>query len=70
MLQLDLGSELEAQLAKIAQDSGKSVGEVANAAIQAYIEDREDYLLGMAVLNSNEKVFTIEEVRQELGLDA
>ena len=32
------------------------------------LEDREDYLLGIAVLERNEPTITLEELEQHLGL--
>ena len=38
-------------------------------AITEYLQDREDYLLGIARLEEGGKCFTLEEVEKKLGLE-
>jgi RHH-type transcriptional regulator, rel operon repressor / antitoxin RelB len=69
MLGVRLEPELEARLESLAKATGRSKSFYAKEAIRQYIEDREDSLLADKVLRRNEPVFTLEEVKRELGLD-
>jgi len=37
--------------------------------LEQFIEDQEDYLLAASVLKENNKSFSLEEVKQDLGLE-
>jgi RHH-type rel operon transcriptional repressor/antitoxin RelB len=69
MLGVRLEPELEARLESLSKATGRSKSFYAKEAIRQYIEDREDSLLADKILNRNEPVFTLEEVKRELGLD-
>lgn len=69
MLGVRLEPELEARLDSLAKATGRSKSFYAKEAIRQYITDREDSLLADKVLDRNEPVFTLEEVKRELGLD-
>lgn len=42
---------------------------ISKKAIENFLEEREDYLLALAVLERNEPTKTLEEVRKSLGLE-
>jgi RHH-type rel operon transcriptional repressor/antitoxin RelB len=69
MLGVRLEPELEARLESLSKATGRSKSFYAKEAIRQYIEDREDSLLADKILNRNEPVFTLEDVKRELGLD-
>jgi len=69
MLGVRLEPELEARLEALAKATGRSKSFYAKEAIRQYIEDREDALLADRILSRNEPVFTLEEVKRELGLE-
>ena len=48
MLDIRLNPELEEKLASLAKETGRSKSHHAREAIRQYLEDREDYLKGIA----------------------
>lgn len=68
MLGVRLEPELETKLEKLARKTGRSKSYYARAAIRQFLEDREDYLLGVAVLERNESAISLEELERRLGL--
>ena len=69
MLGIRLEPELEERLDRLARETGRTKSYYAKKAIQQFLEDREDYLLGIAVLERNETRTSLAEVRKELGLE-
>ena len=69
MLGVRLEPELEARLDSLAKATGRSKSFYAKEAIRQYIEDCEVSLLADRILSRNEPVFTLEEVKRELGLE-
>ena len=69
MLAVRLDSEIENRLAQLAHETGRSKSYYVKQAIENFLEDREDYLLALAVLEKKEPRKTIAEVRKELGLE-
>jgi len=69
MLAVRLDSSMESQLDNLARETGRSKSYYVKQAIETFLEDREDYLLALAVLERNEPTRTLEEVRKDLGLD-
>jgi RHH-type rel operon transcriptional repressor/antitoxin RelB len=67
MLGLRLDPELEKRLERLAKETGRSKSYYAKLAIRQYLEDREDYLLGIAVLERNEPRISLEDLDRELG---
>jgi RHH-type rel operon transcriptional repressor/antitoxin RelB len=63
-----LEPELESRLEKLARKTGRSKSYYAREPIRQYLEDREDYLLGIAVLERNEPTINLEELERRLGL--
>jgi RHH-type rel operon transcriptional repressor/antitoxin RelB len=69
MLGIRLEPELEKRLASLARKTGRSKSYYAREAIRQYLEDREDYLRGIAALERREPTITLEELERRLGLD-
>lgn len=68
MMGVRLEPELEARLEKLARRTGRTKSYYAREAIRQYLEDREDYLLGLSVLERNEPTISLEELERRLGL--
>jgi RHH-type rel operon transcriptional repressor/antitoxin RelB len=69
MLGIRLEPELEEKLDSLAKQTGRSKSYYAREAIRQYLEDREDYLKGIAALERREPTITLEELERRLGLD-
>ena len=69
MLDIELDLELESRLERLAKETGRSKSYYAKLAIKQFLEDREDYLRGMAALERNEPRISLDELERELGLD-
>ena len=54
MLGIRLEPELEVKLDSLAKETGRSKNYYARKAIRQYLEDREDYLKGIAALERRE----------------
>jgi len=68
MLGIRLDPQLEKRLEKLARKTGRTKSHYAREAIRQYLEDREDYLLGLAVLERDEPTISLEELERRLGL--
>jgi RHH-type rel operon transcriptional repressor/antitoxin RelB len=68
MLGVRLEPDLEARLERLARKTGRSKSYYAKEAIRQFLEDREDYLLGIAVLERNEPTISLKELERRLGL--
>jgi RHH-type rel operon transcriptional repressor/antitoxin RelB len=66
MLGIRLEPELEARLGKLAKKTGRSKSFYAREAIRQYLEDREDYLVGLAVLEREEPTISLEKLELRL----
>lgn len=62
--------ELEKRLEKLAKATGRSKSHYVREAISEYLQEREDYLLGIARLEEGGKRFTLAEVEKKLGLES
>jgi RHH-type rel operon transcriptional repressor/antitoxin RelB len=69
MLGIRLEPELEKRLDQLAKKTGRTKTYYAKLAIKEYLEDREDYLLGIAALERKEPRTQLADVRKELGLE-
>ncbi len=69
MLGIKLEPELESRLDRLAKETGRSKTYYAKLAIKQFLEDREDYLRGIAALERNEPRISLEQLERELGLD-
>jgi len=68
-LSIYLGPAVDNKLRVLARKTGRSKSYYAREAIRQYLEDREDYLKGIAVLERREPTITLEELERRLGLD-
>ena len=68
MLGIRLEPELEEQLESLARETGRSKSYYAKLAIRQFLEDREDYLLGIAALERKEPRISLDDLERELGL--
>lgn len=68
MPSIRLEPELEGRLERLARKTGRSKSYYAREAIRQYLEDREDYLRGIAVLERHEPTISLEELERRLGL--
>jgi RHH-type rel operon transcriptional repressor/antitoxin RelB len=69
MLGIRLDPELESRLERLARDTGRTKSYYAKLAIKQFLEDREDYLRGIAALERKEPRISLEDLERELGLD-
>ncbi len=67
MLGIRLEPELEKRLERLAKQTGRSKSYYAKLAIRQYLEDREDYLLGIAALERKEPRVSLEELEREMA---
>ncbi len=68
MLGIRLEPALEKRLERLAKRTGRSKSYYAREAIRRFLEDREDYLLAMAVLERHEPTISLEKLERRLGL--
>jgi RHH-type rel operon transcriptional repressor/antitoxin RelB len=61
---------LEERLEQLAKETGRSKSYYVRLAIQQFLEDQEDYLLGLARLEKGGKRFTLKDVEKHLDLDS
>lgn len=69
MLAVRLESSIEDRLNRLSNETGRSKSYYVKQAIEAFLEDREDYLLALSVLEKEEPRKSIADVRKELGLE-
>lgn len=62
---------LDDKLTELAAKTGRRKSYYASKAIQEFLEDREDYLLGIAAYEESKgkRRYTLDEVIAELGLE-
>lgn len=68
MLGVRLERNLDVRLERLARKTGRSKSYYVREAIRQFLEDREDYLSGLAVLEREEPVISLEELERRLGL--
>ena len=69
MLAVRLDPSTEDKLNNLAHETGRSKSYYVKQAIEGFLEEREDYLLALAVLERNEPRKSLAEMRKELGLE-
>lgn len=73
MLAIRLPEEIESRLEHLAQATGRTKTFYAREAIERYIEDLEDIYLAEEISRridqGIERLYTLEEMRQALGLE-
>lgn len=71
-ISLRLPEDLERRLNNLAKETHRTKTFYLQRALENFLEDREDYLLALAVKerisSGKEKLYTLEEVEKELGL--
>ena len=68
MLGIRLEPELEEKLDSLAKETGRSKSYYARQAIRQFLEEREDYLKGIAALERREPAIGLDELERRLGL--
>ena len=69
MLGVRLSKDLEQRLVNLSQQTGRTRSYYVKQAIQTFLDDREDYLLGIAALERNESKISLKELEKKLGLE-
>ncbi len=69
MLAVRLDQVIEDKLARLAHETGRSKSYYVKQAIENFLEEREDYLLALAVIERDEPRKSLAEVRMDLGLE-
>lgn len=64
-----LDEKLVKRLNELASETHRSKSYYIKAALNEYLNEKEDYLLALAAFEKNEPVTSIAEVRKELGLE-
>ena len=60
--------EMDAQLTKLARETGRTKSSYVKQAIENFLEDRADYLLAVNALERDEGTTSAADLRRELGL--
>lgn len=69
MLAVRLDPVTEDKLNRLARETGRSKSYYVKQAIESFLEEREDYILALAVLERKEPRKSLAKVRKELGLE-
>lgn len=69
MVTIRLDPSTEEKLSNLARQTGRSKTYYVKQAIEGFLEEREDYLLALAVLERDEPRKSMAEMRKELGLE-
>jgi RHH-type rel operon transcriptional repressor/antitoxin RelB len=70
MLAVRLPHKLEDRLTALAKKTGRTKTYYVKMAIEQFLEDREDYLLAIAVLEKKNPSKSLDEVIKELDLES
>lgn len=70
MLAVRLPYKLEHRLSKLADKTGHTKTYYVKMALERFLEDREDYLLAIAVLEKKNPSVPLEEVIKKLELES
>ena len=68
MLAIRLDKKTEDRLASLARKTGRTKTFYAREAILAHLEDLEDAFLAVQRIRANERTYSLDEVKRELGL--
>jgi len=69
MLGVRLDKNTEMRLERLCKETGHSKSYYAKKALREFLDDREDYLLGISVLEKREATISLKELEKKLGLD-
>lgn len=64
-----LSEELESKLSALAKRTKRSKSFYVREAVESYLEDVEDYYIGMEVLDNPGRIYSLEEARKACELD-
>lgn len=67
-LTLRVPDELEGRLENLARETGRTKTHYIRAALEEFLEERENYLLGISALERSEPTISLGELERELGL--
>jgi RHH-type rel operon transcriptional repressor/antitoxin RelB len=68
MLAIRLDKKTEDRLAQLARKTGRTKTFYAREAILTHLEDMEDAFLAVQRIRANERTYSLDEVKRELGL--
>ena len=69
MLGIRLDTDTEERLERLAKQTGRSKSYYAREAIRTFLEDREDYLIGLAALEKRDPRMSLEEMEKEFHVE-
>ncbi|MES2997967.1 MAG: anti-toxin [Pseudomonadota bacterium] len=69
MLGVRLDQETELRLEYLCEETGHTKSYFVKKAIREFLDDREDYLLGIATLEKKESKISLKKLEKNLGLD-
>ena len=69
MLGVRLDQETELRLEHLCEETGHTKSYFVKKAIREFLDDREDYLLGIATLEKKESRISLKKLEKKLGLD-
>lgn len=69
MLGIRLDADTEDRLERLAKQTGRSKSYYAREAIRVFLEDREDYLVGLAALEKRETRISLEDLEKEFHVE-
>jgi RHH-type transcriptional regulator, rel operon repressor / antitoxin RelB len=69
VLTVRLSSKLETRLNKLAKRTGRPKSYYAKKALEAFLDEQEDYLIALSRLENKLPAIPLEEVVKRLGLD-
>jgi RHH-type rel operon transcriptional repressor/antitoxin RelB len=64
-----LPEELESKLTALAKRTKRSKSFYVREAVESYLEDVEDYYIGLEVLENPGRIYSLEEARKACELD-
>ncbi len=68
MLGIRLDTKTEHRLERLCRKTGHTKSYYARKALSEFLDDREDYLLGIAALEKKEGSITLKDLEKTLGL--
>jgi len=68
MLGVRLDKDTESRLEALCKETGRTKSYYAKKALQEFLNDREDYLLGISILEKRETMISLDALEKELDL--
>ena len=69
MLGIRLDADTEERLERLAKQTGRTKSYYAREAIRTFLEDREDYLVGLAALEKRDPRISLEDLEKEFHVE-